>query len=330
MPSVRGGCGTRRPARRPAWPDDQLRVQLAAPARSTRASISRRHVARGRAAAAIAGTTSTLRARATRWPRARAGCRGRQGGRRRERQARRLDPGGVTLADQLREARTRAVTGELDAALAALAALPAPDPIDAIRIAVARGQILHGAGRFAEARAVLVPATKPIAQAVDGRGDALAMPVEERVAAMLLRCEVEVEVEDQPMGCFEAKLALDKLHPKAPARTRYIRARVRDRRERPDAYVEQDLEELAAILVAIGAPPVRIAEVRWELARDPMASVRDARAHAIAARTLYATAGRLDEVAAIDRWLAGPAIDAASLTRPRSRRGPVDYRAVRS
>ncbi|MEJ7600203.1 MAG: hypothetical protein WKG01_20005 [Kofleriaceae bacterium] len=219
----------------------------------------------------------------------------------------------MTHADQLREARTRAATGDPDAALAALTAITNSTPLDTLRTEVARGQILHAAGRSAEALEILVLATKPIAQATEERaGSALAMPVEERVDALLVRCDVEVAVSELSMGCFEAKLALDKLHPKAPARTRYIRARVRDRRERPNAYVEQDLEELVEILLVIGAPPVQIAEVRWDLARDPTVTTRAARAHAIAARTLYAAAGRLAELAAIDRWLAGPAVDAGA------------------
>ena len=113
------------------------------------------------------------------------------------------------------------------------------------------------------------------------------------------------------MGCYEAKQALDKLHPQAPLRVRYLRAKVRDRRERPNAYVEHDLVAAIDILTAAGASPVAIAELHWDLARDPNLFPRDARAHAESARALYVAAGHGAEVAAIDRLLAGSASDAA-------------------
>ncbi|HEY5920317.1 MAG TPA: hypothetical protein VIV11_01545, partial [Kofleriaceae bacterium] len=132
----------------------------------------------------------------------------------------------------------------------------------------------------------------------------------ERAEALVLRCEIEALVDEAGAACYDAKQALDKLHPKAPLRVRYLLANVRDRRERPNPYVAHDVVQAIDILTVAGAPPPAIAELHWDLARDPNVSPRDARAHAESARTLYAGAGRTAEVAAIDRWLAGAADDA--------------------
>jgi tetratricopeptide (TPR) repeat protein len=229
-------------------------------------------------------------------------------------EAKRIDPARVAVADLIRDARGRAAAGDLEVALASLPAARPPDQdepdpnrtSDAIRVAVGRATILHAAGRSADALAVLASALKPVMSAVLERDSgAIAMPAGERAEALVLRCEIEVVVGDFGLGCYDAQQALDKLHPKAPLRVRYLAAKTRDRRERPNGYVEHDVLQAIDILTVAGAPPPAIADLRWDLARDPNVSPRHARAHAAAARVLYAGVGRTAEVAAIDRWLAG-------------------------
>ena len=72
------------------------------------------------------------------------------------------------------------------------------------------------------------------------------------------------------------------------------------------------LRKALDILVDIAAAPVRIAELRWQIARL-CADGSDCRRLATAAREAFQAAGRTAEVAEIDRWLADPA--AATPTR---------------
>jgi hypothetical protein len=228
--------------------------------------------------------------------------------------AKRIDPTRATVADLILDARGRAASGDLEVALASLPAARPPDQqepdpnraSDAIRVAVGRATILHAAGRSADAREVLATALKPVISAVLERDSgAIAMTAGERAEALVLKCEIEILVDEFGLGCYEAQQALDKLHPKAPLRVRYLLAKVRDRREKPHAYVDRDLLDAIDILTVAGATPGSIAELHWDLARDPNVLPKDARAHAAAARLLYAGIGRTAEVAAIDRWLAG-------------------------
>ena len=228
-------------------------------------------------------------------------------------EVKRLDPTRTAVADLIRDARGRAANGDLDVALASLPAPRPPDQeepdpnraSDAIRVAVGRATILHAAGRTADAREALATALRPVVSAMFERDTGvLAMTAGERAEALVLRCEIEVVVDETGVACYDAQQALDKLHPKAPLRVRYLLAKVRDRRERPNAYVEHDVLAAIEILTLVGAPPPAIAELHWDLARDPNVSPREARKHADSARKLYAGAGRTAEVAAIDRWLA--------------------------
>jgi hypothetical protein len=72
------------------------------------------------------------------------------------------------------------------------------------------------------------------------------------------------------------------------------------------------LQQALEILLDTAAAPVKIAELRWQIARL-CADGSDCRRLATAAREAFQAAGRTAEVAEIDRWLADPA--AAGPTR---------------
>ena len=225
------------------------------------------------------------------------------------------------LFGQLRAQRVHALQGDHDGALAALAALAAqhgsgadsrPDPgrdptseaFAAARIAIARGQLLLAGDHASEARDVLDRAVSAL------RSTPIALPVAERIELQLAACEAHLAAAGGLTGdCRGSRLAalIEKLHPQAPARVRVAELEAHgapaDQPRRRAEHLQRALE----ILLDTGAAPVKIAELRWQIARL-CADGSDCRRLATAAREAFQAAGRTAEVAEIDRWLADPAV----------------------
>jgi hypothetical protein len=244
-----------------------------------------------------------------------------------------LDPAPrAEVIGQVRAQRVHALQGDLDGPLAALAALAAEhgagagngssagsrlgpgrdsvvEALAATRIAVARGQILLAGDHATEARDVLDRAVSAV------RGKPIALPVAERIELQLAACQARLAATGGLTGdCQASRLAalIEKLHPHAPARVRVAELEAHgapaDQPRRRAELLQQALE----ILLDTAAAPVKIAELRWQIARL-CADGSDCRRLATAAREAFQAAGRTAEVAEIDRWLADPA--AAGPTR---------------
>jgi hypothetical protein len=256
------------------------------------------------------------------------------------------DPGpGGGLFGQVRVQRVHALQGDVDGALAALAALAAehvagagngsgpgnrpgpgrdstPEALAVARIARARGQLLLAGGHGSEARDVLDRAVSAV------RGKPVALPIAERIELQLAACEARLAAAGGLTGdCQSSRLAalIEKLHPKAPARVRVAELEARgapaDQPRRRAELLQQALE----ILLDDSAAAVKIAELRWRIARL-CADGSDCRRLAAAAREAFQAAGRTAEVTEIDRWLVDPAAtprgDGAPDAAASSRRDP--------
>jgi hypothetical protein len=258
-------------------------------------------------------------------------------------QARQADPTQATgMTGWLRAQRIRALQGEVDGALAALASGPGPDigarsasgasgasgdagspgvgpgpglgndALPAARIAIARGHILLEADHASEARSVLDRA------AADLRDRSGGLPVAERFELQLAVCDARVAVTGNGAtgnamtgDCQPGRLAalIEKLHPDAPARVRLAELEARGAPADQPKRRADALQRALDILLHIEAAPLRVAELRWQIARL-CADGSDCRRIATAAREAFQAAGRTAEVADIDRWLADPAATA--------------------
>ncbi|HEX3764695.1 MAG TPA: serine/threonine-protein kinase [Kofleriaceae bacterium] len=224
-------------------------------------------------------------------------------------QASRLDPAqAAAVAGRVRAQRVRALQGDLDGALAGLAPGAGDDALAAARLGLARGRILLAANRTAEARAELDRAL------ADLRGKPVALPIVERFELQLAASEAHLATTGDGQVARLAPLVA-KLHARAPARARVAEIEAHgtpaDQPRRRAELLQQALE----ILLEADAAPVRIAELRWQVARL-CADGSDCRRLAAAAREAFLTAGRTAEVDEIDRWLADPTTTAPARRDP--------------
>jgi len=125
---------------------------------------------------------------------------------------------GAPALDPLRALRGRALTGDVDDALAAL---PAPDDaLDHARAEVTRGQILLAAGRAAEATAVLDRVRLDV-QGYGKRGARAPMASAERLELELTACEAQLAADGRCKSRYQIERLLEGLHPDAPIRARF-------------------------------------------------------------------------------------------------------------
>jgi hypothetical protein len=237
-------------------------------------------------------------------------------------EAARLDPSTSALpAARLRIQRARALVGDVDGALADLAAEPAADPVTAARIGLARGEILLAADHASEAADVLdhlIPEPRagaaardaaatgaaPAAAAPAGSAPAgAALPDAERIDLALAACDAQIALTGGCKTVRQLRRLFASLHPRAPARARL--AQIEAAVAPPESRRTRATELLRAIdiLVDAAADPVQIADLRWQVAQLGVAGT-DERGLATAARDAFQAAGRTAEVAEIDRWLA--------------------------
>ncbi len=220
---------------------------------------------------------------------------------------------GLDTLDLMRTLRGRALTGEVDDALAALPV--AGDPAAQARIALVRGQILLAAGRAAEAVAVLdklrrtTQGARPVAMAHAARVE-LELTACEAGLASAGRCQIGAGID----------ALLEPLHPRAPIRAHFARAAG----SAPDEYKltrSRHLLTVLDLLIEAGAAPVQLAELRWQIAQLRAGAV-DHRGLAAAARAAFLAAGRSDAVAAIDAWLGEASAAPTPTDTPPPRREP--------
>jgi serine/threonine protein kinase len=244
-------------------------------------------------------------------------------------EAHRLAPARAELpADHLRLQRARALAGELDAALGDLAP-PAADPLTAVRVEIARGQILLAGERAGDARDLLEKIERDVRNH-RGVAAAIALPVPEHIELCYAVCEAQLATSDRCKATYQLELLVKPLHPRAPARARLAIAQARgDAIRQFSSLRSQYLMTALDVLVDAGAAPVQIAELRWQVAQLRSGGV-DHRRLATAAREAFEAAGRTAEVAEIDAWLGDPsdgprpadAVDAGAPATPS--KGPRD------
>ena len=212
------------------------------------------------------------------------------------------------IADRLRAQRARALLGDIDGALAALVPAANDSATTAIRIAIARGKALLAADHASEATDVL---DKALSDSSYGQHPAL--PISERIDAAFAACEARRAATGT---CKTDRIAalIGSLHPRAPVRAQLaiLEAAIAPPESRSAAG--HGLARALEILVEAGAEPIRIAELRWQLAQLCMPGA-DCRGLANQAREAFQAAGRSTEVAAIDRWLAEAPATPSWLTR---------------
>jgi tetratricopeptide (TPR) repeat protein len=207
------------------------------------------------------------------------------------------------LVDRLRTQRARALIGQVDDVVAGLVPAASDDALAAARIEITRGKILLAADHANEARDVLEKVSS------DLRGytrKLAAMAVAERTDLELAVCDAELAATDTCKTTYRVALLITALHPRAPVRARLavIEASGELARQSPPAR-SRALSAALDILVEARADKLWIAELRWQIAQlgafrvghDHIQLARDARA-------VFDAAGRADDVAAIDRWLA--------------------------
>jgi serine/threonine-protein kinase len=198
-------------------------------------------------------------------------------------------------ADRLRALRARALLGDTDGALAELVPAASDDATTAIRTAIARGEALLAADHVSEAADVL---DKALSDSSSDRQHP-ALPIAERIAAAFAACEARRAATGT---CKTDRIAalIGSLHPRAPVRAQLalVEAAIAPPESRSAAG---QLPRALEILVEAGAEPIRIAELRWQLAQLCMPGA-DCRGLANQAREVFQAAGRTAEVTAIDRW----------------------------
>ena len=219
-------------------------------------------------------------------------------------EARRLVPGrDHLLADSLRTQRARALVGQVDDVLAGLVPSASDDPLAAARIQITRGKILLAADHANEARDVLEKVSSEL------RGYSrkpVVMGVPERIDLELAVCDAELAATETCKTSYRVGLLITALHPRAPVRARHaiMEASSELARQSPSMR-SRDLSAALDILLEARAEKLRIAELRWQIAQ--LGAFRVEHDHvqlARAAREVFDAAGRADDVAAIDRWLA--------------------------
>jgi hypothetical protein len=204
------------------------------------------------------------------------------------------------VRDGVRHARARGLAGDVDGALAEVDAVTT----DIFRRAIARAQILHAAKRTRDAYDTLRPVMSAIrGPTFPGPPDSK-LSVPDRLRAMLVVCELEVEL-DLPGACNNAERLAAGLPADAYTRARIALGRARASESQHLSYLtDRERTRALGILVAANAPAPMIAEVRWQLARGILSSPAERRQYAVAARAAFVAANRTDDVAAIDGWLA--------------------------
>ena len=197
---------------------------------------------------------------------------------------------------QLYAARARALAGEVDGALQDIAAITGDDTT-ALRVQIARAHILADAGSNKEAIAALQPVLLR-----DRRG----LSAAEEADAALLECDAKLAIQDSEYYCGKPQL-LTTGHQKSPLQARYLLQRSQHLRQQSKSNASW-LDDAIEILAEANARPILVAELRLESARDNTTSRKTRKVHALAARPIFAAAGRLDEARACEAIIA--AVDA--------------------
>lgn len=214
------------------------------------------------------------------------------------------------LVDRLRTQRARALIGEVDDVLVGLVPAASDDALTAARIQITRGKILLAADHANEARDVLEKVSS------DLRGytrKLAAMAVPERTDLELAACDAQLAATESCKTSYRVGLLITALHPRAPVRARLavIEASGELARQSPSAR-SRTLSAALDILVDAHAEKLHIADLRWQIAQ--LGAFRVEQDHvqlARAAREVFSAAGRADDVAAIDRWLADHPADSS-------------------
>jgi hypothetical protein len=155
------------------------------------------------------------------------------------------------------------------------------------------------------------------------------LPIAERIELELDACEAHVAAGGD-CRTYRIGMLVSPLHPRAPARARLALLEAGTTPPEHASLRSHALRKALDILVDAGAAPVRIAELRWQVAQVcPLGT--DCRALAVAARDAFEAAGRTTEIAAIDRWLIDAPVTPSWVTRdagvpdtapPHRERGP--------
>jgi hypothetical protein len=201
-------------------------------------------------------------------------------------------------AGRLRALRARALLGDVDGAVAELVAGPSDGAAQVARIAIARGKVLLAASRAGEAAAVL---DRVSSDARSHGRDRAALPVAERLDLELTACEAQLAATGACKTTDRIELLLARLPPRSPARAQLALVDARNAPPESGADREHALTRALDVLIEAGAAPIRIAELRWQVAQI-CALGADCRRLAAAARETFQASGRAGEVAAIDRW----------------------------
>jgi hypothetical protein len=227
-------------------------------------------------------------------------------------EANRLVPAQAPFAaGRLRALRARALLGDVDGAVAELVAAPSDDAVTVARVGIARGKILLAADHASEAGDVLGKVSSDTHGY--GRGRA-ALPIAERIDLELAACEAQLAATGICKTTYRIELLVARLHPRAPARAQLAILDARNTPPQSGASREHALTRALDLLIEAGAAPIRIAELRWQVAQI-CALGSDCRRLAAAAREAFQAAGRTAEVAEIDRWLADRSADPSSVIR---------------
>jgi hypothetical protein len=219
-------------------------------------------------------------------------------------EAHRLVPGRERLpVDRLRIRRARALIGAVDDVLAELVPAASDDALDVARIEITRGKILLAADHANEARDVLEKVSSDL-RSYTRKLAVMAVP--ERTDLELALCDAQLAATDTCKTSYRVGLLITALHPRAPVRARLaiIEASSELARQSPSMR-SHDLSAALDLLVEAHAEKLQIAALRWQIAQ--LGAFRVAHDHvqlARAAREVFSAAGRADDVAAIDRWLA--------------------------
>ncbi|HEU4730983.1 MAG TPA: hypothetical protein VFT22_23980, partial [Kofleriaceae bacterium] len=208
------------------------------------------------------------------------------------------------VIDRLRVQRARALLGDADDAVAQLEPQASDDPLTAARISITRGKILLATNHAGEAREVLDQVS---ADARSYTHKLAAMGVPERTDLELTACEAALAATGSCKTSYRIEALVGALHPRSPLRARY--AMIEAANDHARQLVLMQARELSAaldILLDAHADKLRVAELRWQLAQTGAPRVEhDQQKLAQEAREVFQAAGRAEDVAAIDRWLAG-------------------------
>ncbi|MBS1122040.1 MAG: hypothetical protein H6Q90_4268 [Deltaproteobacteria bacterium] len=224
------------------------------------------------------------------------------------REAARLDPARASaLALTVRRARARGLAGDPDGALGELAHAPTNEPESQLQLDAARGQILVAAGRADEAWAPFHAAYKRI-----DRNDYLkhpALPYHQALQIALEHCGLDAQ-RGSDLPCNPPPQLLNNLDPHAPAHFLLHLQRAAQYALESRAMQDIPLGDALEILVANQGSPLRIAELRWQIAQiDGMNGPSLRWQHAHDARAVFAASHRTADVSAIDAWIVEKAAD---------------------